>query len=183
MYKVLFSAAVAACALVCASQACADEAAAAPAAGNTTVEVGLTRANVADIDTSYAVLTGRVGTRFNRYFGVEAEAGVGINEDTIDFGGYDIDTKLEYAVGAFLTAEVPVGEQVALTGRLGYAKTQIKVSAGGYSESASGDGAAFGVGFKYTTQSGNYVVRGDVSRYQIEDGDVDSVSLTIGRKF
>ena len=44
-------------------------------------------------------------------------------------------------------------------------------------------GAAFGIGFKYTTTSGNYVVRGDMSRYQIEDGDVDAVSLTIGRKF
>lgn len=181
MFKVLLSAAVAACALVCVSQASAEEVA--PAAGNTTVEVGLTRANVADIDTSYAVLTARVGTKFNKNFGAEFEAGIGINEDTVDFGGYDIDTKLEYSVGAFLTAEVPVGEQVALTGRVGYAKTQIKVSAGGYSDTASGDGAAFGVGLKYTSKTGNYVVRGDVSRYQIEDGDVDAVSLTIGRKF
>ncbi|ESQ90037.1 hypothetical protein ABAC460_09730 [Asticcacaulis sp. AC460] len=180
MYKILLSAAAAACALVCASQASADEAA---AAGNTTFEVGLTRASASDIDTSYNVLTGRIGTKFNKTFGAEFEAGVGINEDTVEFGGYDIDTKLEYSIGAFLTAEVPVGEQVGLTGRVGYAKTQIKASAGGYSESASGDGAAYGVGLKYTTKSGNYVVRGDVSRYQIEDGDVDAVSVTLGRKF
>ncbi|EGF93009.1 ompA family protein [Asticcacaulis biprosthecium C19] len=182
MYKVLLSAAVAACALVCASQASADEAAAATP-GNITVEVGLTRANVADIDTSYAVLTARVGTKFNAYFGAEFEAGIGLNEDTVDFGGFDIDTKLEYAIGAFLTGEMPIDDQLALTGRVGYAKTQIKASAGGYSESASGDGAAFGVGVKYTSTSGNYVVRGDVSRYQIDDGDVDAVSVTIGRKF
>lgn len=177
MKKVLLTAAVAACALVFAGQASAQD------MGEPWFEVGVSRASVPDLDTSYNILTGRLGSKFSKHFGSELEFGVGLSEDTVEFSGVEVDTKVDYNFGAFLTGEVAVSKQVTLIGRIGYARTQFNVSAGSYDETAEAKGASAGVGLKVTGKSGKNGLRVDFTRLQDAGDATDFVSATFVRKF
>jgi outer membrane immunogenic protein len=181
MKKILFTAAVAAIAAVCATQASAQDAA--PAQNPVSLEIGVTQANVSDdYDMSFTLLTARAGFALNSNISLEAEGGFGLTEETVREMGVDVDFKIKWTAGAFVKAQFPVSDKVRLFGRLGYAKTEVSGEANGYEVTASGDGVAGGVGAEVDLGGAN-ALRFDVTRYKLDDSNVDSVSLTLRRQF
>ena len=134
-----------------------------------------------NISVDLGALTGRVGVRYMRLIGAEAEVSAGVVDQTIQ--GVKVSLDNEYAV--YAVAYLPLAPNADLFARVGYGNAKIKASYAGASGSASGDTWAYGVGGQYflTEKDG---VRAEYTRYAAKDttqADVDSFSVSYVRKF
>ncbi|OQX74867.1 MAG: hypothetical protein B6D59_00970 [Campylobacteraceae bacterium 4484_4] len=97
-----------------------------------------------------AVLVGKIGYNFNRYFGVEGRIGYGLNDADHDAGG-DVEVKENY--GLYLKPMLPVGEKGNLFGLLGYAKAKVESTSGNNPNGLSGttdeSSPSFGIGYEH----------------------------------
>ena len=80
-------------------------------------------------------VTGRVGMRYMRYFGAEAEVSAGIVDQTIGAGKISLEN--EYAV--YAVGYLPVSPQADLFARVGYGNAKITAAGNGISVTASGN--------------------------------------------
>ena len=121
--------------------------------GNAYVNLGATRIAGA----GYA-LVGRGGYDFARYFGVEAEVGIGVSERTVSFARSEFGTGVKFSLGGFAVGRLPVSEKINLFGRVGYHYTEIDFSFNGNTTGDVGtDGIAFGGGVEYMFDGQNGV--------------------------
>lgn len=129
-------------------------------------------------DVNLGAIQGRLGYRFNNYFGVEGEAAFGVAGDEV--AGVDVD--LNHELGVFAVGFLPVSENVDLFARVGYASSEVEGSAGGTTISAEADGLAYGVGgqFNFTPNDG---VRIDYTRHDGDDLEADVFGISYVRKF
>lgn len=142
--------------------------------------IGYARTTLGSDSTFNAVSVGG-GTAFNKFFGAEVEGAFGISET--DLNGIDMDAKLDYSAGAYLTGTYPIATNVDLTGRIGYSKTQISVEYMGYKASDSDSGAAVGIGFRYFPKGGLNGVRGDLTYFELGDGNSNIAQIAYVRRF
>lgn len=173
--KTILIAATAACALL------AVPALAQAQESNFYASAGYTSVNVEsdDFDVSLGAVEGRVGMQFNPYVSIEAEAAVGVSDDTVTVGIVDVDVKLNYQVGAYVVLSYPAEERLDLFVRLGYVTSEFEADAGLGSVSDSASDYAVGVGAKvsFTDKDG---VRLDWTRL---GSDANSWSLSYVREF
>jgi len=131
----------------------------------------------------------KVGYNFNTYFGVEAQGSLGLNTDSEPFGTGTLNRKLDYSVGAFAVARLPVSEKFDLFARGGIHNTQVGLEVENPPQidgvpfsaaSISETGFAVGAGVQYNFNKKN-AIRAD---YTYLDG-IDAETLSIGyiRKF
>ena len=126
-------------------------------------------------------LTGRVGVRYMRYFGAEAEVSAGVVDQTIQ--GVKVSLDSQYA--GYVVGYLPLAPDADLFARVGYGNAKIKASIPGASATASGDTWAYGVGGQYFVTA-NDGVRAEYTRYASKDtsqADVDSFTVSYVRKF
>ena len=131
----------------------------------------------------------KLGYNFNTYFGVEAQGSLGLNTDSEQVGTATLNRTLDYSVGAFAVARLPVFESFDLFARGGIHNTQVGLavenppiiddvpfSVGSITET----GFAVGAGAQYNFDKKN-AIRAD---YTYLDG-IDAETLSIGyiRKF
>jgi opacity protein-like surface antigen len=119
-------------------------------------------------------LLGRVGYNFSENFGVEADAGLGVADTTVD--GFDVSTPFNF--GGYLVARYPVSQQFEIFGRVGYASTKFEVE----DESATFDGIAYGGGIQYNFDEANGLRLGYTAN-DVDVGTADVLDLTYVRKF
>lgn len=143
---------------------------------------GLTvfQADVDDQDVNIAAAMGRLGWEFNPFLAIEGEAAFGIAEDEIDVLGTPVDIGIDSGFGAFVVGKIPLAV-VDLFGRVGYADVSIEGSAGGFSASEDGSGMAYGAGINFNVLI--LRMRAEYTRYEIDDGDIDSLGLSALLKF
>lgn len=138
-----------------------------------TLEGGYERidADIVDLDTVVV----RAGYDFNQFFGVEGQANFGLSDDTVNFGGTNVDVSMDYAFSGFLVAQYPVSDALNVFVRAGYTYAEIDASVANITVSDDDSAAAFGAGAEYffTERSG---VRFDYTRYDFEDYDGFSLS-------
>jgi hypothetical protein len=133
-----------------------------------------------DQDINIAAAMGRLGWEFNPFFAVEGEAAFGIAEDEVDVLGTPVDVGVDSGFGVFAVGKAPLGV-VDLFGRIGYADVTIEGSVGGFSASEDGSGMAYGGGINFNVLI--LRMRAEYTRYEIDDGDVDSLGLSALLKF
>lgn len=134
-------------------------------------------------DAEFHAVTARGGYDFVKYFGLEGEALVGINEEEVDVIGVNVDTKLQYSLGLFAKAHFPLSDQFTVFARAGYVWTEFEASAAGFTLSDDLDGNAYGLGGEFAINE-HYSVRGEYTMYDYgDDADVDSGSISIVRRF
>ncbi len=138
---------------------------------------GLTvfQAEAFDEDLNFGALMGRLGYEINPFLAVEGEVAFGVYEDDIDILGTSVDVGIDSGFGAFLVGKAPLGV-VDVFGRIGYADVSIEGSAGGISASEDGSGMAYGAGINFNVLI--LRMRAEYTRYEIDDGDVDSLGLS-----
>ena len=143
---------------------------------------GLTvfQADFDDQDINIAAAMGRLGWEFNPFFAVEGEAAFGIAEDEVDVLGTPVDVGVDSGFGVFAVGKVPLAV-VDLFGRIGYADVTIEGSVGGLSASEDGSGMAYGAGINFNVLI--LRMRAEYTRYEIDDGDIDSLGLSALLKF
>ncbi|MBY9068454.1 porin family protein [Hyphomonas sp. WL0036] len=137
------------------------------------VELNASYSNVDVGSADVGALTARGSYFFTRHLGVEGEASIGVKDDDVGLGTVELDNSF----GAFGVVRAPVSDKFHMFGRVGYANTEMKVSAPGIG-SASGDfdGVAYGVGAKYFATE-KFGIRGDFTKYDGDGGDADVFSI------
>ncbi|MCI4645116.1 MAG: porin family protein [Hyphomonadaceae bacterium] len=135
-----------------------------------------------DADVDIGAITGHGGWEFSPNFAVEGEVSVGIQDDEVSVGGTNVDVSMNYLIGAFGRAQLPVGDQIVVFARAGLVNAEIEAEAGGFSESQSESGAGYGVGAEFMLDAVNGV-RFDYTRYDIEDLEADALTLAYKRRF
>lgn len=130
------------------------------------------------VDVSVGALIGRAGYKANPFFGFEGEFAFGIQDDDIDVLGVPVSVGLESEYGVFAVGWLPVPLVGDLFGRVGYADLTIEADAGGIaSASADGSGLAYGAGFQFSNIPFTQL-RFDYTRYEPDDGEIDSFGVS-----
>jgi len=129
-------------------------------------------------------VTGRLGAKIDRNFGVEGEVSVGVRDDDLDFAGVPIKVEHEYDAAAYAVGFLPINPQFELFGRVGYGTTELKASAAGLSASEDGESVNYGAGANYLLDGQNGI-RADWTRrdFTNDGGEVDTYSLNYVRRF
>ncbi|MEO0548555.1 MAG: porin family protein [Pseudomonadota bacterium] len=130
------------------------------------------------VDVDLGSITARGGYDFTQNFGAELEGSFGVSDD--DIAGASVE--LNYLIGAYGKAQLPVSQGVNLFARVGVVNAELEVSGEGASASESDTGFGFGVGGTVDV-SQNLYVRGDYTRYDIEDLEADAFTISLGLKF
>lgn len=153
-----------------------------PASARSYGTLGYSQLDGADGD--LGAITGRIGTRFTPYLGVEGEASIGVRDDDISFGGVTGSLEHEYDAAAYLVAAAPVSENLELFARGGYGVTEVEAELAGFEETASGNSWNYGVGANWYFDGTNGL-RADWTRRDFEDdgGEADVYSLNYVRRF
>lgn len=153
-----------------------------PPANPVTGSVGYTH-----LDTdggNLGAITGRVGYDFNRNFGIEGEASIGVRDDDITVAGVNGKVEHDWDAAAYGVAKLPVNENFEIFGRLGYGTTSVKADVAGVTASADGESVNYGVGANYFIDGRNGV-RADWTRrdFRGDGGEADTYGLSFVRRF
>ena len=162
----------------------------------------------ADSGVDTDAITARAGYQFNDWFSLESDITTGIDDGEFDFNvdedEFDLDDNndgdfndliagsgdigLNYLVGVYGKAEVPVTERLDAFGRAGYAFIDLDANVqtpGGTTLATiedSEDGAALGGGLDYAlTDSWN--LRGEYTWYGFGNTDTHAAMVSAGYKF
>ena len=129
-------------------------------------------------------IQGRLGARFNPYLGVEGELGFGVRKDDIDIAGVKGKAELKNQMAIYGVGFLPVAPNADLFARIGYGKTEGKVSVPGASAKADGNSWNYGVGGQYFFDDNNGV-RADYPYHDFDDdgGKANVWSVGYVRKF
>lgn len=129
-------------------------------------------------------IQGRLGARFNPYLGVEGELGFGVKKDDVNIGGVNGKAELKNSMAIYGVGFLPVAPNADLYARVGYGKSEGKVSIPGASADADGNSWNYGVGGQYFLDDKNGI-RADYTRHDFEDdaGEADVWSVGYVRKF
>lgn len=133
-------------------------------------------------DTS--AITGRLGVRIGKYFGVEGEGAGGVaTGQTHVFGGTN-QVRLNDAFAGYAVGYLPLMHNADLFARVGYGSTDSHITGPGVSFGDYREGIAYGAGAQYFF-SGPNGVRFDYTRmdYGPTVGDSNTWSLAYVRKF
>lgn len=139
----------------------------------------------ADLDeVNLGAIQGRLGARFGSVFGIEGELATGVNDDSVNVLGTNVDVELEHQAAIYGTANFPVAPNVDVFARVGYGTNKIKASGPGATASGSEESWNYGVGGQYFFDGVNGV-RADYTRFDFEDSgqDADVWSIAYVRKF
>lgn len=145
--------------------------------------IGYSKIDLEDVD--LGAVTARVGTNINEWFGVEGELSVGVQDESVTVTGPGAGTyaiEMKHSLAAFAVARAPLGEGFTVFARGGYHTSKYDATIPGFNASGSLDGVAYGVGAQYDFGGVNGI-RGDFTRYDVEDSDSDVYSISYVRKF
>jgi len=153
-------------------------------------------------------ITGRLGYQFTPMFSLEAELSTGIDDGEFDYNvdedEFNLDDNsdadfndtitasgdlgLNYLVGLYGRATVPLTERLDVSARAGYAYIDIDASVitpggttlGVIENSANGPAIGAGLSFDMTD---NWQLRGGYTYYSFEDTDTNAATIAVGYKF
>jgi outer membrane immunogenic protein len=153
-------------------------------------------------------ITGRLGYQFTPMFSLEAELSTGIDDGEFDYNvdedEFNLDDNsdadfndtiaasgdlgLNYLVGLYGRATVPLTERLDVSARAGYAYIDIDASVitpggttlGVIENSANGPAIGAGLSFDMTD---NWQLRGDYTYYSFDDTDTNAATIAVGYKF
>ncbi len=152
--------------------------------GYTAIEV---KASAPGVSLKYepALLTGLVGYRFNPNLSVEGMVGFGLGDDEVKLNGVGTGAKgkLGTSFGVFLRPSVQVSESIELFGRLGFVRSEVKVSAAGFTESGSDTGLAYGIGANFHLTKSSYLQASWTSHYDDDGVKLQGLGVAWGMKF
>lgn len=162
----------------------------------------------ADSGVDSNAFTGRVGYQFTPMFSLEADVSTGIDDGEFDYNvdedEFDLDDNgdtdlndviaasgdlgLNYLVGLYGRAAVPVTDRLNVSARAGYAYIDVDasiVTPGGTTLGViedSADGPALGAGISYDLTD-SWQLRGDYTYYDFEETDTGAATIAVGYKF
>lgn len=162
-----------------ASAAAAVFAASGAQAQDFTFSGGYERADFDGIEIDTAVVRGAYF--FNENFGVEGQLNIGLNDESVDFGGVVADVEMDYGVGAFGVYRFATADNFNILARAGYVHAELDASAGGIEVSEDDGAFAFGLAGEWFLDDRNGV-RFDYT-YADYDEDTSFYGVSYVRRF
>tara|TARA_R110002072_G_scaffold20221_2_gene73862 strand:+ start:182 stop:703 length:522 start_codon:yes stop_codon:yes gene_type:complete len=141
---------------------------------------GYDRISVGDFNLDSVVLRG--GYDFNKHFGIEAQANIGVGGDTVVDLGVPFEMSLSYAASLFGVLRLVSNESGSIFVRAGYTAAEYETSALGTSITDNPDAWAYGVGGEYFFDARNGV-RFDYTMVDYDGDDADVYGITYVRRF
>jgi hypothetical protein len=134
------------------------------------------QAETAAGDADLGAVIGRVGYKYNPLFGVEGEFSIGVQDESFNILGTNVDVGLDSEAGVFAVGYLPIPLVADVFGRIGYANLSVGASAGNLAASADGSGLAYGGGVQFNVLLAK--VRLEYTRYEPDDGEIDSLGIS-----
>lgn len=129
-------------------------------------------------------VTGRLGMRYKRFVGIEAEGTFGVDSDKSTRFGRPTKTELDRAVAAYAVGWLPLGDKLDLFGRVGVGNSRTEIKGLAQPAKLSRDSINYGVGAQYfvTNYDG---LRLDLTRASFTGGPgrADTYALSYVRRF
>ena len=144
-----------------------------------------------EVDDSIYGVQGRLGWHSASGFGAEVEGSVGVSDedmvvlvDVIDPvtgiatpTNVDVSIGVENQVAGFARYALPLGAKTNLLARAGYHRTEFEMDMGAFGEEdVTEDGFAYGAGVEFAV-SPRGALRLDYTRYDTDNGTLDSASV------
>jgi outer membrane immunogenic protein len=137
-----------------------------------------------DDNSDTSAISGRLGARVGKYFGVEGEVAGGVSTGQTHVYGGTADVRMRDQYAGYAVGYLPVAHNADLFARVGYGATDSKITGpiGGFDNYRAG--VAYGAGGQYFF-SGPNGIRADYTRmeYGPTVGDSNVWSLAYVRKF
>jgi outer membrane immunogenic protein len=129
-------------------------------------------------------ITGRLGLRYGRVVGIEAEGTFGVTDDHSVRYGPATTTKLDRSVAAYAVAFAPITQRIELLGRVGLGNTVVKTEGFARPVETRRDSINYGVGAQFFLTD-NDGLRLDLTRESLRHGPgrADTYGLSYVRKF
>ncbi|WP_157982824.1 porin family protein [Aliidiomarina minuta] len=136
-----------------------------------------------------------VGRNITPYYGFEARAGFGVNDDSVSdvFEGYNIslDLSVDYILGVYARGNLPVNERFSVYGLLGVSQAKItaKASVSGTGQSASGSFSesetdiSYGVGASFSVNERVSLQLEYLNVVSPSEFDISALSLGFSYRF
>jgi len=141
--------------------------------------VAVFQADAGPDDVDLGAFMVRAGFDINEHFAVEAEGAIGLQDDDFTISGTSYDVGIDNEVGGFAVLKAPVGP-IDVFGRVGYANFSIDDNSPG-SLAPDGSGLAYGGGINFNILF--LRARAEYTRYEVDEGDLDSLALSALFKF
>lgn len=140
------------------------------------------------LETDQATLgavTGRAGWKVRPWIGLEAEASVGVEDQTFDasIGGAGGAIELKHDIAAYGVAFLPLGQNFELFARVGYGSTRIRSTAAGVSVQGDGESFNYGLGAAAFHRADGLRIDWTRRDYTGDDDAADSWTLSYIRRF
>jgi hypothetical protein len=136
--------------------------------------VAVFRADTSAGDVDLGAFMARAGFDLGPNLAVEAEGALGLADDDFTISGTSYDVGIDNQVGGFVVAKAPVGP-IDVFGRVGYANFSIDDDSPG-SVAPDGSGLAYGGGLNFNILG--LRARAEYTRYEVDEGELDSLALT-----
>lgn len=133
---------------------------------------------------TYDTLTLRGSYDVTSIFSVEGDLLIGLGDESTTVGAATVTSEIDYGVGVYGVARVPLNEQFSVFARGGYTYFDTNASVAGAAFGDDVDGWAFGAGAEWAFAGPN-AVRVDYTRYDFVDGngDADAFGISYVRRF
>jgi outer membrane immunogenic protein len=140
--------------------------------------LGYTGTDVTDGGADLGAITGRFGWKSHTFLGLEGEASVGVQHDTV--GGVRENLNDQFA--GYVTATVPVYRHIDIFARVGYGQTRIDTTPKGFGGTDNSFNYGAGAQWFWDNKNG---IRGDYTRedFQQGGGDANVWSASYVRRF
>tara|TARA_R110002126_G_scaffold69044_7_gene174695 strand:+ start:1094 stop:1615 length:522 start_codon:yes stop_codon:yes gene_type:complete len=144
------------------------------------VGAGYDRISVGDFNLDSLVVRGNYD--FSEHFGIEAQANIGVGDDTVVDSGVPFEMSLNYAASLFGVFRIVSNESGNIFVRAGYTTAEYETSAFGFSVTDKPDAWAYGVGGEYLFDARNGL-RFDYTSVDYEGDSADVYGITYVRHF
>ena len=135
------------------------------------------------VDMDLGAIGGHVGYTATPYVALEGEVLVGVKDEDWSLDGNSASVGLNYLVGAYGKLQAPLGERTSVYARAGVVNAEVDVSATGLGSASDSDtGAGYGLGGMIDLNE-NIFIRGDYTRYDINEFESDTFMVGVGAKF
>jgi hypothetical protein len=127
-------------------------------------------------DANIGTVMGRLGYKTNVFLGFEGEVAIGVQDESFTVLGVPVDVGVDNEVGGFVVGFLPVPLVGDLFARAGYANISVEASGGGQNFTEDGAGLAYGGGLQFNVAF--LKLRAEYTRYEPDDGELDSWGIS-----
>lgn len=129
-----------------------------------------------------AAVVGRFGYFITENFAIEARAGTGVADDSINVSGVDVAIELNRLLSIYGVGKMSVSENVSAYGLIGYSSAKVTATATNVvnspSSSAYDNGLSYGIGIQFDAGK-NFNYNAEYTNY-LDGSDYDLSAFSVG---